>query len=110
VTKSIPLRIVGAPEGFWGHYLNEEEKLKYKPGDMWRAVHEDPMGEPEMTSAWAIVLPNMTVWYTTQKATDGTRWDVTGAPPNITVNPSINDANPENGWHGHIKEGVITTV
>lgn len=102
MAEDIPLRVVEAPEGFWGHYLNDGEKLKFKPGDMWRA--------PSMNDGWAIVLPNMTIWYTTQTVADGTTWDVSGDPPNITVNPSINDPNPTNGWHGWIKEGVITTV
>ena len=36
---------------------------------------------------------------------DAKGWTVTGEPPNITVDPSINI---EGYWHGWIKNGVIT--
>ena len=36
-------------------------------------------------------------------------WDVTGEPPNITVNPSINagDGPGPHNWHGCIKDGEM---
>ena len=59
-----------------------------------------------------IVLPNDAgLWWTTMRASGtGNLWQVTGTPPNLTVNPSINAGDgPERGkWHGWIKDGVLT--
>lgn len=73
-----------------------------EPGDMWRA----PWMDIEGREAWAIVLPNRTVWYTTQRA-HGVLWEISGEPPSITVTPSIWDQDPENGWHGWIRDGRL---
>lgn len=76
------------------------------PGSMWR----DPDMDREGREAWAVVLPNGALWYTTDTADghDGFGWEVTGTPPRITVNPSIDDADPHNPWHGWIRDGVMT--
>ena len=71
---------------------------------MWR----DPAWDDDDRERWAIVLPNGTVWYTTDIAS-GTheRWEITGEPPNITVTPSIDDRWPGNPWHGWIRNGEL---
>ncbi len=48
-----------------------------------------------------VVLPGNGLW-----SNDG-RWEVTGEPPNITVNPSIKVLEP-GGYHGYIRAGVLT--
>ena len=79
-------------------------RCELEPGDMWR----DPDMDVDGVEAWAIVLPNHAgMFYTTQSAELGPglgrfRWTVTGTPPEITVEPSIN---AEPAWHGRITAG-----
>jgi hypothetical protein len=81
-----------------------------EPGMMWR------WGE-----AWWIMLPSHPLigtpghpgelsWRTTDIASDGKPWEVTGEAPNLTVFPSINVINPADGssyWHGWIRNGEL---
>lgn len=81
--------------------------LKDIPGAMWR----DPEMDVDGLECWAIVLPNGTIWYTTERAgASGNRWTVTGEPPNITVTPSIDDRDPNRPWHGWIRDGEFVTA
>ena len=95
----VPLRVIPKPPAAY-----RECDPPVVPGDMWR--------EPEMDTdgieAWLVMLPNGTVWYTTERASgSGTRWDVTGTAPAITVSPSIWDKSPGNEWHGWIRAGEL---
>lgn len=104
----IPLRIVDkAPAG------------EREPGMMWRY----PRGDVPGRECWWIVLPNTRSdgateisWCTTDHASSPPHemWDVTGAPPAITVSPSIDvehwtRAGVRDGsyWHGFIRNGMI---
>ena len=106
----IPLRVVGAfPPG------------DREPGMMWRY----PSGDLPGRESWWIVLPNArdrdveVSWRTTDRAASPPHgmWDVTGTPPLITVNPSVDVEywRTENGqpvrdgsyWHGWIRDGVL---
>ena len=98
----IPLRIVPVPD-IGGPYLPlpgtpaaDAPGPDLKPGDMW-FEHE----------CWAVVLPNMTVWYSGIASADGSYWTVTGEAPNLTVHPSIDDRDPNRPWHGWIRDGVL---
>jgi Family of unknown function (DUF6527) len=81
--------------------------LLHHPGAMWRY----PVLDADNRECWVIVLPNRAgIWWTTYKATNGGLWTVTGEPPRLTVQPSINagdGAGPGN-WHGWVKDGVMT--
>lgn len=57
-------------------------------------------------NSWKIILPDGGEWITTQEATGGGRWSVTGEIPNITVSPSIFH-NAPHGWHGFIQNGQL---
>lgn len=112
---SIPLRIV---EPFPpGHGQRE-------PGLMWRY----PPGDVPGRECWWIVLPNwkpdpggyMEIsWRTTDRASSPPHvmWDVTGAPPLITVTPSVDvecwrsDGTRDGSyWHGCITNGELVGV
>jgi hypothetical protein len=76
-------------------------------GSMWRF----PDGDREGRECWCVVLPNAAgIWQTTEHSSEpgnnrygtGPMWEVTGEPPNITVNPSIDSPN----WHGWIRNGI----
>lgn len=56
--------------------------------------------------SWLCILPDGGQWITTQTATGGGSWQVSGTPPKITVSPSIWHDQP-GGWHGHIRDGVM---
>lgn len=58
--------------------------------------------------SWKIILPDGGEWITTQEATGGGKWTVTGEIPNITVSPSIWH-NAPHGWHGHIQGGQLVS-
>jgi hypothetical protein len=78
------------------------------PGAMWRTIWRDVDGRPP---AYHVVLPNGTTWNTNDRASgDGSKfgdyWTITGMPPTITVNPSIDDRGSR-PWHGHITSGVF---
>lgn len=74
-------------------------------GAMARAEWADEWGD-NRGEAWQISLPDGHEWITTQPASGGGYWTVTGTPPNITVSPSI-FCNPPNGWHGFIRDGQL---
>lgn len=117
----IPLRIVD-PTDPAGRLDREPE-----PGMMWRVPGWDKPGR----ECWWIVLPNdkprapgyasEIVWLTTDTACRPPHqmWEVTGTPPLITVNPSIdvecwvvrNGETVREGsyWHGWIKDGMLVT-
>jgi Family of unknown function (DUF6527) len=63
----------------------------------------------EMTDPWQVWLPDGGTWITTQAATGGGYWTVTGTPPLITVSPSIFHNQPT-GWHGFIRNGQLEPV
>src|ERR1700752_2655467 len=90
------------------------EKIGYPHGALMRhpgAMYRWPEQDIDGRECWVIVLPNRAgAWWTTYKADQGGLWDVTGNPPKITVNPSINPGdNPGPGnWHGWIKDGVLS--
>jgi hypothetical protein len=96
---SIQLRIIEAPAPAYRPLI---EDGTIRPGDMWR---DDWPGRKNGEPGWRIVLPNGTTWNTWQPASDGTRWDVSGEAPALTVSPSIFDHSPGNGWHGFIRNG-----
>lgn len=81
--------------------------LRDDPGAMWREPDFDRDGR----EAWCIVLPNRAgLWWTTYQADEtGRMWEITGAPPHITVSPSINagDGNGPHNWHGWINNGIM---
>lgn len=56
--------------------------------------------------AWMVALPDGGEWTTTQEATGGGFWTVTGTVPKITVTPSIFH-NAPTGWHGFITNGEL---
>jgi hypothetical protein len=66
----------------------------------------------EGRECWCISLPNKAgLWWTTYEADgSGQMWGVTGEPPNLTVNPSINagDGPGPHNWHGWITDGVMS--
>lgn len=56
--------------------------------------------------SWIVALPDGGDWITTQRASGGGHWTVTGTVPHITVTPSIWHTSPI-GWHGWIRDGVL---
>lgn len=99
-------RIYKMPDGaeftMWG--LDEK---KPPPGAMVRIPWYDEFAGGK--ESWLVILPDGGQWITTQKATGGGGWEVTGVPPKITVNPSIYHAAPT-GWHGYIRDGIAKEV
>lgn len=75
------------------------------PGTMirarWYDEYTDQPGE-----SWLVALPGGGEWITTQKASGGGYWEITGIPPAITVSPSIWHNQPH-GWHGFIRGGIL---
>lgn len=100
----VPLRVVEHPDmGEHSGVLRlalPEYGWTVQPGDMWPVPRWD---EPER-ECWAIVLPNLHVWYTTDRA--GGLWDLAGTAPDITVSPSIN-CEGGRSWHGWIRNGEL---
>jgi hypothetical protein len=92
----VKLRIVEIPE-MRGYYRDPEEI-----GAMWR----EPMHDQDGIECWAIVLPNCSVFRTTDSVASGERWTVTGTAPDLTVTPSIDDRGPR-PWHGWITNGEL---
>ncbi len=77
------------------------------PGTMIRAAWYDEFtSHPEGVKPWLVALPDGGEWITSQKATGGGYWTITGMPPNITVSPSIFH-NAPTGWHGWIRDGEL---
>lgn len=78
------------------------------PGTMIRAAWYDEYAKRPGES-WLIALPDGGEWITTQEATGGGAWTVTGVPPLITVTPSIWHNSPA-GWHGWICDGELVAA
>jgi hypothetical protein len=74
-------------------------------GTMIRAAWYDEFTE-QPGESWLVALPDGGEWITTQKATGGGYWTVTGTPPLITASPSIWHNSPS-GWHGFIRDGHL---
>jgi Family of unknown function (DUF6527) len=74
-------------------------------GTMIRAAWFDEFAD-QPGESWLIALPDGGEWITTQAATGGRHWTVTGTPPDITASPSIWHNKPH-GWHGHIRAGEL---
>lgn len=73
-------------------------------GAMWLV---DPPRERDGVPVWCVVLPganNRFCLDTKSTATNG-YWQCSGAPPNVTVHPSINVVGVYHGW---IRDGVIS--
>lgn len=91
----------GAPDGKL--YCVSDHDLP--PGAMWEAPwlqnagHFGPDGK-----SFIVKLPSETPFPIDHPSSDGSRWERTGAPPRITVTPSINELGR---YHGHIRDGVI---
>ena len=98
-------RLYRLPDGteftLWG-----PEARQAPPGAMIRADWYDGWSFARPGEAWLVILPDGGQWITTQKATDGAYWDVTGTPPAITASPSIWH-NAPHGWHGFIRDGKL---
>jgi hypothetical protein len=96
---STALRVVEQPEDSWGA----------PPGDMWPCPHAEGSHRVEGRSAcWVVRLPGKAwVWHTNETAGgSGAYWIVTGEPPAISVQPSINAG--DDVWHGWITNGEMT--
>lgn len=77
------------------------------PGTMIRASwHDECSRHPARIDSWLVALPDGGEWITSQQATGGDWWTVTGTPPLITVSPSIWNRKP-GGWHGWIRDGEL---
>lgn len=76
---------------------------KAPPGTMVRIEWADEHFGGE---SWQVWLPDGGTWITTQSATGGGKWTVTGTPPMIDVSPSIWHNQPS-GWHGFIRNGEL---
>jgi hypothetical protein len=74
-------------------------------GTMIRAAWYDEYAQ-QPGESWLISLPDGGEWITTQQATGGGHWTVTGTPPAITANPSIWHNSPK-GWHGWVRNGEL---
>jgi hypothetical protein len=99
-------RIFRMPDGteftFWGAFGRCAP-----PGAMIRADwYDDFSSHPQKVESWVVALPDGGEWITSQRATDGQHWTVTGTPPDITVSPSIHH-NAPTGWHGFIRNGEL---
>ena|SRR6202035_531570 len=97
---STNLRVIDTPKGWMPSNWYPPDNVE--GGDCWRQPELD---QPDRES-WGIMLPNKAgVWFTTDRSGgDRNLWEVTGIPPNLTVNPSINSA-PH--WHGWIQNGIM---
>lgn len=103
------VRIFRMPDGsefqFWGAFG------KIAPvGAMIRAPWYDEFSKhPAGIESWLVALPDGGEWITSQAASSGGYWEVSGEPPNITVHPSIWHNQPS-GWHGFITNGELVGV
>lgn len=78
-----------------------EEGIKLELGDMF--YKENDAGETLLI----VILPNRAHFNLT---TAKRLWDITGEPPKITVNPSIQyngESKLYEPWHGFLKNGVF---
>jgi hypothetical protein len=116
---SWPCRLLTAEE-----YAAKRSAKALQIGDMWFADSEDPIWKWELQHLTAyyeehnkprrpplvVMLPSMypfcvdsCFWRNGKPCKDG--WKVTGDPPNITVEPSINIVGDYHGW---LRNGVIS--
>lgn len=100
-------RICRLPDGtefvFWGSFGRCAP-----PGTMLRADWYDEFTE-QPGESWLISLPDGGEWITTQKASGGGYWTVTGTAPMITATPSIWH-NAPGGWHGFVTNGELVSA
>jgi Family of unknown function (DUF6527) len=97
------------PDGV--EFINWGSPKDIPPGTMIRVPWYDGHGKRELklgelNEAWQVWLPDGGTWITTQEASGGGYWTVTGTPPLITVSPSIFHNQPD-GWHGFIRNGQL---
>jgi hypothetical protein len=85
-------------------FINWGSAKNVPPGTMIRLPWYDGRGQGG--EAWQVWLPDGGTWITTQAASGGGYWTVTGTPPNITASPSIWH-NAPTGWHGFIRNGEL---
>jgi hypothetical protein len=95
-----------------------------QPGAMWKTPLSHPYGDgtrygvvhadrlsPQFKASGRdyvlhVVLPDGSPWSPDFKASDSdVGWTVTGTPPRITVQPSVN---AEGSYHGFLTDGVFT--
>lgn len=102
-------QILRLPDGFefinWGS-LGQQN---VPPGTCWRIPWADEYmsaTHPQNAESWQVILPDGGSWITSQAATGGGHWTITGTPPMIDVNPSIWHNQPS-GWHGFIRNGEL---
>lgn len=101
-------------ERLWSGSLDGElyPIREHPPGATWACdwfPEEGPNGHftgPD-GKAWAVMLPAGVEWmiYSYASGNPKSKWTVQGAPPNITVSPSISQVGI---YHGYIRNGVIT--
>ena len=100
-------RICRLPDGteftFWGSFGRCAPAGAMLRAD-WYDEYSDQPGE-----SWLIALPDGGEWITTQRASGGGYWEVTGTPPQITATPSIWH-NAPHGWHGWVRDGFLVTA
>jgi hypothetical protein len=105
--QRIDRRIYRLPDGtefaLWGSFGHVAP-----PGTMIRATWYDEYSQRPGES-WLVSLPDGGEWITTQQATGGGYWEVTGTAPLITVSPSIFH-NAPTGWHGFIRDGELVNA
>jgi hypothetical protein len=94
---TVTLRLLDAPPA---------DAEDWEPGRMWpRAVR---LGDGTVCAGWWVILCDAgdrpVLWHTAIPAQNGSRWEVTGQPPKITVRPSINVIGV---WHGWITDGEL---
>lgn len=79
-------------------------------GTMIRAGwYDDYSQHPDGIESWLIALPDGGDWITSQAATGGGHWTVTGTAPDITASPSIWHNSPK-GWHGFVRGGELVSA
>jgi Family of unknown function (DUF6527) len=75
------------------------------PGTIIRADwYDEYAGQPG--ESWLVALPDGGDWLTTQAASGGGYWTVTGTAPALTATPSIWHNSPH-GWHGWLRDGFL---
>lgn len=99
-------RVCRLPDGtefvFWGSFGRSAP-----PGTMLRAEWYDEFSDhPDGIESWIISLPDGGEWITSQRASGGGYWTVTGTPPLITASPSVWHNSPK-GWHGWVRNGEL---
>jgi len=79
-------------------------------GTMIRAGWYDEFSQhPDGIESWLIALPDGGEWVTSQSATGGGYWTVTGTAPALTATPSIWHNSPA-GWHGFVTNGELVSA